>query len=345
MCGSAWETVAVGHWVPVQSPICHKRIGVLRFEIGYHLSLKRIFPIVRFLDLICSDYWIELKLTYVVPCVSRIVDRSPGYSKIANPRSVTTAPSLETSAQPASTTIAPALIDHVPVGPGGTTDTISVDGTGASGSQPAKKNTRGPCRQLKTAKVTRVTSSRISIGYNERHRVAPTAELHSSLAHDIGHVVRTYYPMQWKSWNVMPDEIKMETNENLEDLDDELLAYVNRLFAETYKQWKSDLHHHFEGFDDPQNKAQVNKGNRKKKTLITIPVPGPSHIGWMHGGGGGLNSQRSTSLVTFMFDLGMSWPSLFIRRWWRGVSWFFRSPPLPTSSRDSDRVCGSSTRY
>ncbi|CAL8082170.1 unnamed protein product [Prunus armeniaca] len=256
MCGGAWETVAVGHWVPVQSPICHKRVG-----------------------LICSDCWIELKLTYVVPCVSRIVDRSPGYSEIAKPRSVTTAPSLETPAQPTSTTIAPALMDHVPAGPGGTTDTISVDGTGASGSQPAKKNTRGPCRQLKTAKVTRVTSSRISIGYNERHRVASTAELHSSLAHDIGHVVRTHCPMQWKSWNVMPDEIKMETNENLEDLDDESLAYVNRLFAETYKQWKSDLHHHFEAFDDPQapdyvNKAQVNKGNRKKKTLITIPVPG-----------------------------------------------------------------------
>ncbi|CAL9016865.1 unnamed protein product [Prunus brigantina] len=35
-------------------------------------------------------------------------------------------------------------------------DTTSTDGTGASGSQPAKKNTRGPCRQLKTAKVTRV---------------------------------------------------------------------------------------------------------------------------------------------------------------------------------------------
>ena len=63
----------------------------------------------------------------------------------------------------------------------------------------AKKNTRGPCRQLKTAKVTRVTNSRISIGYDERHRAAPTAELHSSLAHDIGHVKRTHCPTQWKS--------------------------------------------------------------------------------------------------------------------------------------------------
>ncbi|CAL9026450.1 unnamed protein product [Prunus brigantina] len=105
--------------------------------------------------------------------------------------------------------------------------------------------------------------------------------------------------MQWKSWKVMPHEIKMETNYNLEDLDDESLAYVNILFAERYKQWKSDLHHHFQAFDDPQvalqegcpkelegredswawlcthfqaleyvNKATVNKGNRNKKTLL-----------------------------------------------------------------------------
>ncbi|CAL8153022.1 unnamed protein product [Prunus armeniaca] len=133
--------------------------------------------------------------------------------------------------------------------PASTTDTTSTD---------AKKNTQGPCRQLKTAKVTRVTNSRISIGYDERHRAAPTAELHSSLAHDIGHVIRTHCPMQWKSWKVMPDEIKMEvcgqlsTNYNLEDLNEESLAYVNRLFNERYKQWKSDLHHHFEVFDDPQ---------------------------------------------------------------------------------------------
>ncbi|BBG99137.1 hypothetical protein Prudu_008730 [Prunus dulcis] len=215
-------------------------------------------------------------------------------------RMMTTAPSSDPPAQSASAATAPALMDHVVVGPGAsqapassassvaqpasarrrhrptdTIDTTSTDGTGASGSQPAKKNTRGPCRQLKTAKVTRVTNSRISIGYDERHRAAPTAELHSSLAHDIGHVVRTHCPMQWKSWR---------TNYNLEDLDEESLTYVNRLFAERYKQWKSDLHHHFQAYDDPQvalqrvarrslrggriNKAQVNKGNRKKKTLL-----------------------------------------------------------------------------
>ncbi|BBG99356.1 hypothetical protein Prudu_009019 [Prunus dulcis] len=277
-CGGGWDTVAVGHWVPEQSPVCHERMSDL----------------------------------------------------IRRGRSMTTAPSSDPPAQSASAATAPALLDHVVVGPGAsqapassassvaqpasarrrhrptdTIDTTSTDGTGASGSQPAKKNTRGPCRQLKTAKVTRVTNSRISIGYDERHRAAPTAELHSSLAHDIGHVVRTHCPMQWKSWRVMPDEIKAEvrgqlsTNYNLEDLDEESLTYVNRLFAERYKQWKSDLHHHFQAYDDPQvalqegcpkelegredswewlcahfqapefaNKAQVNKGNRKKKTLL-----------------------------------------------------------------------------
>ncbi|CAL2248335.1 unnamed protein product [Prunus armeniaca] len=48
-----------------------------------------------------------------------------------------------------------------------------------------------------------------------QHQIAPTSELHSSLAHDIGHVVRTHCPMQWKSWKVMPDEIKTEVHRQL----------------------------------------------------------------------------------------------------------------------------------
>ncbi|TQE09739.1 hypothetical protein C1H46_004696 [Malus baccata] len=55
----------------------------------------------------------------------------------------------------------------------------------------SKKNTRRPCRQLKTAKITRVTNGRITIGYDEWHRAAPTTKQHSALAHDIGHVVQT----------------------------------------------------------------------------------------------------------------------------------------------------------
>ncbi|CAL8161919.1 unnamed protein product [Prunus armeniaca] len=115
----------------------------------------------------------------------------------------------------------------------------------------AKKNTWGPCRQLKTAKVTRVTNSRINIGYNERHRAAPKTNQHRSLADDIGHVVRTHCPMKWKSLKIMPDERMTGTNYNLEELDDESLVYVNRLFAERFKQWKSDLHNNFQAFDDP----------------------------------------------------------------------------------------------
>ncbi|CAL8991650.1 unnamed protein product [Prunus brigantina] len=148
-------------------------------------------------------------------------------------------------------------------------------------------------------------SCRINIGYDERHRAATTAELHSSLAHDIGHVIRAHCPMKWKSWKVMPDETRMEVrgqlsaNYNLEDLNEESLTYVNRLLGERYKQWKSDLHHHFQTFDDPEvalregcpqelegredswawlcshfqeggylKAAQANKGNRNKKTLL-----------------------------------------------------------------------------
>ncbi|TQD89226.1 hypothetical protein C1H46_025219 [Malus baccata] len=110
-----------------------------------------------------------------------------------------------------------------------TIDTTSASTTDALGSQLAKKNTRGPCHQLKTAKVTRETNRRITIEYDDRHRAAPTAKQHSTLAHDIGH-----------------------TNDNFNDINDDMLAYVNRLFAEQYKQWKSNLHQYFETFDDPQ---------------------------------------------------------------------------------------------
>ncbi|CAL8992614.1 unnamed protein product [Prunus brigantina] len=111
------------------------------------------------------------------------------------------------------------------------TDTTSTSALGALESQPAKKHTRGPCRQLKTAKVTRVTNSRINIGYDERHRAAPTADQHSSLAHDIGHVVRTYCPMKWKSWKAMPDEVRITVRSQLSNLEDEMWAYINGLFA------------------------------------------------------------------------------------------------------------------
>ncbi|CAL9017862.1 unnamed protein product [Prunus brigantina] len=179
--------------------------------------------------------------------------------------------------------------------PASTTDTTLTDGTVASGSQPAKKNTRGPCWQLKTAK------------------------LHSSLAHDVGHVVRTHCPMRWKSWKVMPDEIKMGANYNLEDLNEESLAYVNRLFGERYKQWKSDLHHHFQAYDDPEVALREGCPKELEGREDKIDVFGDVYV-----------------------RPGNELAHPFIRRWWRGAGWCFRVR-LPTSSRDSDRVCRSST--
>ncbi|XP_070677731.1 uncharacterized protein [Malus domestica] len=110
--------------------------------------------------------------------------------------------------------------------------------------------------------------------------------------------------MLWKSWKTMPEETKitvrnqLSTNYNLEYMDEDKFAYVNRLFSERYKQWKSDMHQCFQKFDDPQvaleegcpneledrqdswvwlcghfsdptyvKKAKVNKINREKKTL------------------------------------------------------------------------------
>ncbi|XP_048422735.1 uncharacterized protein LOC125469440 [Pyrus x bretschneideri] len=76
------------------------------------------------------------------------------------------------------------------------------------------------------------------------------------------------------------------TNYNFDDINHNMLAYVNKLFTEWYKQWKSDLHQYFETFDDSQvtleegcpkefddweenwKKAKANKINWGKKTLL-----------------------------------------------------------------------------
>ncbi|CAL9005258.1 unnamed protein product, partial [Prunus brigantina] len=128
-----------------------------------------------------SSVWISAKsLSLSLSAVTSAHCQRPVASPPSPPRfpshgpvgSQTPASSASSVAQPVS-----ARRRHRPVS---TPDTTSTD---VSGSQPAKRNTRGPCRQLKTAKVTRVTNSRINIGYDERHRAAPTPELHSSLAH------------------------------------------------------------------------------------------------------------------------------------------------------------------
>ncbi|XP_070667669.1 uncharacterized protein [Malus domestica] len=116
-----------------------------------------------------------------------------------------------------------------------TMDQMSPSGSTTDASGTPKKNTQRICWQLKTGKVTRVTNGRIPIGYNERHRAAPTAEQHGALAHDIGHVVRTFCPMLWKSWKAMLKETKIMTNCNLEHMDEDKFVYVNRLFFERYK--------------------------------------------------------------------------------------------------------------
>ncbi|KAB2629291.1 hypothetical protein D8674_034086 [Pyrus ussuriensis x Pyrus communis] len=87
---------------------------------------------------------------------------------------------------------------------------------------------------------------------------APTAEQHSAWAHDIGYVVRTFCPMRWKPWKAMSEETKntvrnqLSTNYNLEDMNKNMFAYLNQLFCERYKQWKSDLQQCFQQFDDQQ---------------------------------------------------------------------------------------------
>ncbi|CAL2228404.1 unnamed protein product [Prunus armeniaca] len=130
------------------------------------------------------------------------MDRSPGYSELTNPRAVMTTQSSELPAQPASTATAPALMDHLAVGLVGSQTPVSLTSFAPGGvigppapPTPHRLMRRGHS-QLKTAKVTQVTNNHINIGYDERHRAAPTVELHSSLAHDIGHVVRTHCLMQ-----------------------------------------------------------------------------------------------------------------------------------------------------
>ena len=46
--------------------------------------------------------------------------------------------------------------------------------------------------------------------------------------------------------------VTLQTNYNFDDINEDMLAYLNRLFSERYKQWKSDLHQCFQQFDDPQ---------------------------------------------------------------------------------------------
>ncbi|KAB2622496.1 hypothetical protein D8674_024678 [Pyrus ussuriensis x Pyrus communis] len=150
-----------------------------------------------------------------------------------------------------------------------TPDTTSASTTDASRSQPTKKNTWGPCSQLKTTKVTRMTNKRITIKYNNRHRAAPTAEQHSALAHDIGHVA--------------------------------LEEGCPKEFKDREDNWAWLCSH----FQEPDyvKKAKANKGNREKKTLLHHSNSRP--FSYKDGGTtAGNNKFRETNISRPMF---VSW--------------------------------------
>ncbi|KAB2602897.1 hypothetical protein D8674_003902 [Pyrus ussuriensis x Pyrus communis] len=104
--------------------------------------------------------------------------------------------------------------------------------------QSVKKNTWGPCRQLKTTKITRVTNDRITIGYDEQHRAALTLDQHSALVHDVGHI-----KVKAKVCNYL------SSNYNFDNINASMATYLIKLLTDRYKQWKSDLHKHFKVFD------------------------------------------------------------------------------------------------
>ncbi|KAB2630845.1 hypothetical protein D8674_008364 [Pyrus ussuriensis x Pyrus communis] len=161
------------------------------------------------------------------------------------------------------------------------------------------------------------------------------------------------------------------TNYNFNDINDNMLAYVNRLFAERYKQWKSNLHQYFQKFDDPQIaleegcqkefedqednwvwlcshfqepsyvKAKANKINREKKTILHYLGLRP--FSYRIEARGVQNSRRSMSLETLMFDLGMSWPRCEVSNPYRHLRSDSRmeardEPRASSSSQPKDEV-------
>ncbi|BBH01874.1 Ankyrin repeat family protein [Prunus dulcis] len=188
-----------------------------------------------------------------------------------------------------------------------------------------------------------------SIGYDERHRLH---RRRSCIAPCPRHWPRRADPLPdaMKSWRVMPDD---------QGSHEESLTYVNRLFAERYKQWKSDLHHHFQAFDDPQVALQEGcpkelEGWEGSWEWLCAHFQAPefaeeeelSH----HSGSRpfsyrvdarrreGSSSQRSTSLVTFMFD---PWNELADDD--GGEEQLVLQESASQLPPEIDRVCGSST--
>ncbi|BBH05514.1 hypothetical protein Prudu_016921 [Prunus dulcis] len=255
--------------------------------------------------------------------------RSPGYSELANPRSriLIKLYSSEPPAQPTSAATAPALMDHLAVGPVGSQAPAS---SSSSVAQP--------------------------VSTRRRHRPASTPTPHLLMRR--GHSQPRRTPRTVSQLKTAKVRVTNSHELQLGGPGRRVVAYVNRLFSERYKQWKSDLHHYFEALMIRKslfrrvarrslrggriNKAKVNKGNRKKKTLLHHSGSRPFSYR--------MDARRQRGPKFPEIDIfgdvyvrpGNELAESFIRRWWRGASWF-SGVRLPTSSRYSNRVCGSST--
>ncbi|TQE09392.1 hypothetical protein C1H46_005029 [Malus baccata] len=78
---------------------------------------------------------------------------------------------------------------------------------------------------------------------------------HSSLASDIGSVIRNHCPHMWESRIVVPHEVKeailheLSHHYELTNLNANQNHYINELCAGMFTQWKSDLQKHYEKYD------------------------------------------------------------------------------------------------
>ncbi|KAB2627056.1 hypothetical protein D8674_020674 [Pyrus ussuriensis x Pyrus communis] len=84
----------------------------------------------------------------------------------------------------------------------------------------------GPCKLLKTAKITCTMTEKITIMWDPQH--------HNALAIDIGLVIRNHSPLLWESWRVVSAK------------------YINEICTGRFTQWKSNLHKHYEKYDGPE---------------------------------------------------------------------------------------------
>ncbi|CAL9021493.1 unnamed protein product, partial [Prunus brigantina] len=223
-------------------------------------------------------------------------------------RSVTSAPSSEPSPQPTSAATAPAQMLQLAGGPVGSQTPAS---SASSVAQPVSAR-----RRHRPVNTTNTTSTDVqeehpravsAVEDGKRHGAAPTPELHSSLAHDVGHV------------EGCPKEL-----EGRED------------------SW-AWLCAHFQA-PDFVNKAKVNKGNRKKKTLLHHSGSRPFSYRMDARRRGGSKFPKIDVFGDVYVRPGNELAeSLHVNDDGGEEPIGSSGVRLPASSRDSDRVCGSST--